>query len=152
MGHQIFVDASHRGIVFLGWYQAGIRGETPVTPAPGFTWGWKSLGRTESTDFCTTSAAITHGSNSDFDGFPCPSRHFNPNPQRRGTLHPRSLCMVGQSYARSLDPVPIPTITTDGLPNSSASGNRVMLASVALRVTLSTLNRIRNFSCETRKD
>lgn len=30
--------------LFLGWYQAGIRGETPVTPAPGFTWGWKSLG------------------------------------------------------------------------------------------------------------
>lgn len=30
--------------LFLGWYQAGARGETPVTPAPGFTWGWKSLG------------------------------------------------------------------------------------------------------------
>lgn len=29
---------------FLGWYQAGVRGETPVTPAPGHTWGWKSLG------------------------------------------------------------------------------------------------------------
>lgn len=30
--------------LFLGWYQSGIRGETPVTPAPGHTWGWKSLG------------------------------------------------------------------------------------------------------------
>lgn len=30
--------------LFLGWYQAGARGETPVTPAPGHTWGWKSLG------------------------------------------------------------------------------------------------------------
>lgn len=30
--------------LFLGWYQAGVRGETPVTPAPGHTWGWKSLG------------------------------------------------------------------------------------------------------------
>ncbi|MFN8492406.1 MAG: ClbS/DfsB family four-helix bundle protein [Caldilineaceae bacterium] len=29
--------------LFLGWYQAGVRGETPETPAPGFTWGWKSL-------------------------------------------------------------------------------------------------------------
>ncbi len=29
--------------LFLGWYQAGLRGEKPVTPAPGFTWGWKSL-------------------------------------------------------------------------------------------------------------
>jgi len=29
--------------LFLGWYQAGARGETPVTPAPGHTWGWKSL-------------------------------------------------------------------------------------------------------------
>ena len=29
--------------LFLGWYQAGVRGEKPVTPAPGFTWGWKSL-------------------------------------------------------------------------------------------------------------
>ena len=30
--------------LFLGWYQAGSRGETPITPAPGYTWGWKSLG------------------------------------------------------------------------------------------------------------
>ena len=30
--------------LFLGWYQAGTRGETPITPAPGHTWGWKSLG------------------------------------------------------------------------------------------------------------
>jgi hypothetical protein len=30
--------------LFLGWYQAGACGETPVTPAPGHTWGWKSLG------------------------------------------------------------------------------------------------------------
>ena len=29
--------------LFLGWYQAGVRGETTETPAPGFTWGWKSL-------------------------------------------------------------------------------------------------------------
>lgn len=30
--------------LFLGWYQSGARGETPATPAPGHTWGWKSLG------------------------------------------------------------------------------------------------------------
>lgn len=30
--------------LFLGWYRAGARGETPITPAPGYTWGWKSLG------------------------------------------------------------------------------------------------------------
>lgn len=30
--------------LFLGWYQSGARGETPITPAPGYTWGWKSLG------------------------------------------------------------------------------------------------------------
>lgn len=24
---------------FMGWYQAGVRGETPQTPAPGLTWG-----------------------------------------------------------------------------------------------------------------
>lgn len=30
--------------LFLGWYQAGARSETPATPAPGYTWGWKSLG------------------------------------------------------------------------------------------------------------
>lgn len=30
--------------LFLGWYRAGARGETPATPAPGHTWGWKSLG------------------------------------------------------------------------------------------------------------
>ena len=30
--------------LFLGWYATGARGETPVTPAPGHTWGWKSLG------------------------------------------------------------------------------------------------------------
>lgn len=30
--------------MFLGWYQTGVRGEQVVTPAPGFTWGWKSLG------------------------------------------------------------------------------------------------------------
>lgn len=29
--------------LFLGWYQSGARGETPVIPAPGHTWGWKSL-------------------------------------------------------------------------------------------------------------
>lgn len=29
--------------LFLGWHQAGVRGETPETPAPGLTWGWKSL-------------------------------------------------------------------------------------------------------------
>jgi hypothetical protein len=31
--------------LFLGWYQAGVSGERPVTPAPGFTWGPKSLGQ-----------------------------------------------------------------------------------------------------------
>jgi hypothetical protein len=30
--------------LFLGWYRAGVRGEKPITPAPGHTWGWKSLG------------------------------------------------------------------------------------------------------------
>lgn len=30
--------------LFLGWYHAGTRGETPIIPAPGHTWGWKSLG------------------------------------------------------------------------------------------------------------
>lgn len=30
--------------LFLGWYRTGLRGEKPVTPAPGYTWGWKSLG------------------------------------------------------------------------------------------------------------
>jgi len=24
---------------FIGWYQAGVRGETPVTPSPGLHWG-----------------------------------------------------------------------------------------------------------------
>ena len=30
--------------LFLGWYHTGARGEIPVTPAPGHTWGSKSLG------------------------------------------------------------------------------------------------------------
>ena len=30
--------------LFLGWYAAGERGETPAMPAPDHTWGWKSLG------------------------------------------------------------------------------------------------------------
>lgn len=29
--------------MFLGWYAAGKRGETPETPAPGYTFGAKSL-------------------------------------------------------------------------------------------------------------
>jgi hypothetical protein len=29
--------------MFLGWYRAGLRGENPQTPAPGYTWGWESL-------------------------------------------------------------------------------------------------------------
>lgn len=30
--------------MFLGWYRTGLAGETPITPAPGYTFGWKSLG------------------------------------------------------------------------------------------------------------
>lgn len=30
-------------LLFLGWYQAGMNGETVVTPAPGFTWCWKKF-------------------------------------------------------------------------------------------------------------
>ena len=30
---------------FLGWYQAGVRGEVPETPAPGMTWSWENLHR-----------------------------------------------------------------------------------------------------------
>ena len=29
--------------MFLGWYRAGLKGEIPDTPAPGYTWGWESL-------------------------------------------------------------------------------------------------------------
>jgi hypothetical protein len=29
--------------MFLGWYRAGLRGEMPETPAPGYTFGAKSL-------------------------------------------------------------------------------------------------------------
>jgi hypothetical protein len=29
--------------MFLGWHAAGLRGETPETPAPGYTFGAKSL-------------------------------------------------------------------------------------------------------------
>lgn len=31
--------------MFLGWHAAGVRGETPETPAPGYTFGAKSLGQ-----------------------------------------------------------------------------------------------------------
>ncbi len=29
--------------LFLGWYAAGLRGETPQTPAPGYTWSAANL-------------------------------------------------------------------------------------------------------------
>ena len=29
--------------LFLGWYRAGLKGEIPNTPAPGYTWSWESL-------------------------------------------------------------------------------------------------------------
>jgi hypothetical protein len=29
--------------MFLGWHRAGLRGEVPITPAPGYTWSWNSL-------------------------------------------------------------------------------------------------------------
>ncbi len=29
--------------MFLGWYGAGLKGEIPDTPAPGYTWNWESL-------------------------------------------------------------------------------------------------------------
>jgi hypothetical protein len=28
---------------FLGWYEAGLRGEVPETPAPGLSWSWGNL-------------------------------------------------------------------------------------------------------------
>lgn len=31
--------------MFLGWHAAGVRGESPETPAPGYTFGVKSLGQ-----------------------------------------------------------------------------------------------------------
>ena len=31
--------------MFLSWHRAGLRGDEPETPAPGFTWSWESLAK-----------------------------------------------------------------------------------------------------------